>query len=80
MAKVQAFFYNIFQKFNNDLYFEKVRLQQFRKVKYSILASILRIFQFSFLTERHIYLYNKLCKSRGFLISFFESGNIFKKA
>ena len=58
---------------------EKVRLQQLRRAKYSILASILHIFLFSFfLTEPHIYLYNTLCKSHGFFMSCFESGNISK--
>ena len=34
---------------------EKVRLQQLRKEKYSILSSILNIFQNIFLTEPHTY-------------------------
>ena len=56
------------------------RLQQLRKAKYSILASsILHIFQLFFLTEVHTYLYNTLGKSHGFLISYFESGNISQK-
>ena len=46
----------------------KVRLQQLRKTKYSILATILHIFLFFFLTEPHTYLYNTLYKSRDFLI------------
>ena len=54
---------------------EKVKLQQSRKEKYSILVSILDLFNF-FLTEPHAYLYNTLCKSHHFLISCFES---FKK-
>ena len=57
----------------------EVRLQQLRKAKYSISASILHIFQFFFLTEPYIYLQNILCKSHGLLISCFESGNIFQK-
>ena len=56
---------------------ERVRLQLLRKAIYSILTSILHIFQKKFLTEPHTYLYNTLCKSHGFLISYFESGNIF---
>ena len=35
---------------------QKVRLQQLRKAKYSILALILQIFQNVFLTEHHTYL------------------------
>ena len=46
----------------------KVRLQQLRKTKYSILATILHIFLFFFLTEPQTYLYNTLYKSRDFLI------------
>ena len=42
---------------------KKVRLQQLRKAKYSILAPILPIFQNFFLTESHTYLYNTLCQS-----------------
>ena len=53
---------------------EKVRLQQLRMAKYSILASILHIFE-----KPHNYLCNTLCKSRDFLISCFESGHIFQK-
>ena len=55
---------------------EKVRFEQLRKAKYSILASISHICQKK---EPHTYLYNTLCKSHDFLISCFESGNIFKK-
>ena len=59
---------------------EKVRLQKLRKAKYSILASILHIFQKIFLTELHTYLYKKtLFKSHDFLISCFESGHIFQE-
>ena len=58
---------------------EKVRLQQLRMAKYSILASILHIFEKKILSEPHNYLYNTLCKSRDFLISCFESGHIFQK-
>ena len=43
---------------------EKVRLQQWIKVKYSVLAPTLYIF---FLTESHTYLCNTLCKSHDFL-------------
>ena len=50
----------------------KVRLQQLRKAKYSILGSVLHIFQIFFLAETHTYLCNTLCKSRGFFISCFE--------
>ena len=57
---------------------EKLRLQQLRKAKYSILASILHIFEKHFLTEPHTYLHNTLRKSYGFLISCFESGNFFR--
>ena len=46
---------------------EKVRLQQLKKAKYWILASISHIFHKNFLTEPHIYLYNTLlCKSLWF--------------
>ena len=58
---------------------EKVRLQQSRKAKYSISASILHIFRKFSLTESHAYFYNTLCKSHGFLISYFESGSIIQK-
>ena len=39
---------------------EKVRLQQLRKAKYSMLASILHIFKKLFLTEPHANLCNTL--------------------
>ena len=78
LTKVQTFFYKTFEEFNNDSISEKVRLQQLRKAKYSILASILHIFQKKYLKELYIYLFNTLCKSHSFLISYFESGNIFK--
>ena len=39
---------------------EKVKLKQLRNTKYSILASLLHIFQNFFLTEPHTYLYNTL--------------------
>ena len=55
---------------------EKVRLQRLTKAKYSILASILHIFQNFPLTEPHN-LHNTLSKSHGFLISCFEFGNAF---
>ena len=58
---------------------EKVRLQQLRKAKCSILASISDIFQKNFLTEPHTCLYSTLCKSHDFLISCFQSGHIFSK-
>ena len=58
---------------------EKVRLQQLRKIKYSLLTSILHIFSKIFLTELYTYLYNTLCKSHDFLIPCFESGHIFQK-
>ena len=58
---------------------EKVRLQQLIKAKYSILASICTFFFFFFLTEPYIYLRNTLCNSHGFLISCFESGNMFQE-
>ena len=58
---------------------EKVRLQQLRKAKHSILGSILHIFQKIFLTEPHTYLCNALCKSHGFLVSCFEYGKNFQK-
>ena len=54
--------------------FEKVRLPQLRKEKYSILASMLHIF-LKFLSYRASYL---LLQYFGFLISCFESGNIFQ--
>ena len=37
---------------------EKVRLQQVGKSKYSILASMVHIFQNIFLTQSYTYLYN----------------------
>ena len=58
--------------------FEKVRLQQLRKAKYSILASIAH-FSKTFPTEPRTYLYYTLCKYHEFLISCFESGHIFQK-
>ena len=79
MTTVQVFFYKIFEKLNSNLFVKKVRLEQSTKAKYSILASILHIFVLFFLTEPHIYLYNTMCKSHGFHISCFESGNIFLK-
>ena len=63
----------IFEKFNNDLYLWKSGVKHLKKAKYSILASILDIFENIFLTEPRIYFYNTLCKSHGFLISCFES-------
>ena len=57
---------------------EEVRLQQLRKAKYSILASILHILQNIF-TEPHNYLNNTLCNVHYFLISCFEFGHILKK-
>ena len=57
--KVQAFFYKIFEELNNDLYLWKSEITT-RKAKYSILASILHIFQFFFLTEPHTYFSRKL--------------------
>ena len=54
-----------------------MRSEQLRKVKYSILATILPIFLF--LTEPHTYLYNTLCKSHDFLIFCFEPGSLFQK-
>ena len=58
---------------------EKVRLLQLRKAKYSILASISHIFQKKFLTKPHTYVNNTLCKSHDFLISCFESRQIFQE-
>ena len=58
---------------------EKSEVRTIAKAKYSILASILHIFVLFFLTEPHIYLYNTMCKSNGFLILCFESGNTFQK-
>ena len=55
---------------------------EFTTIKKSKIFNIsLNIAHFSkiFLTEPHSYLYNILCKSHGFLISRFESGNIFLK-
>ena len=58
---------------------EGVRLQQLRKGKYLTLASILHnLKKKKNLTEPHIYLHNTLSKSHGFLISCFETGNIFQ--
>ena len=51
MTKVQAFVYKIFGNLIMFSICEKVRLQQLRKAKYSILASISHIFQESFLTD-----------------------------
>ena len=42
----------------------KVKLQQLRKAKYSILGLILHIVQIFFLTETHTYFCNTLCKNR----------------
>ena len=53
--------------------FEKVRLQQWTKAKYSILASILHIFQKNFLHSL-IPTCTIHSKSHGFLISCFEYG------
>ena len=50
---------------------EKVRLQQLRKAKYLLLASVLHIFQIFFLRAYHTFLCNTLCKSHAFLISYF---------
>ena len=59
---------------------EKVKLQQARKAKYSILASILNIFQnFKSFQNLHTYLYKTMCTSHGFLISCFELETFFKK-
>ena len=58
--------------------FEKVRLQQLRKAKYSILASILHIFN-SFYLQSLIPTCRIHCNSHGFFISCFESGKIFQK-
>ena len=60
-------------------YYRYYTLQQLRKAKYSILASILHIFQQNFLTEPHTYLCNTLRKSHGFLKSCFEYGKISQK-
>ena len=59
--------------------FEKMRLQQLRKIRYSTLPSIVLIFQKSFLTEPHTYLCSTLSKSNDFLTTWFESGHIFLK-
>ena len=40
LTQVQAFFYTIFEEFNNGIC-EEVRLQQLKKAKYSISAAIL---------------------------------------
>ena len=54
----------------------KTRLQQLRKIKYSILASVLHIFHNFFLAEPHTHLHNTLCKSHDFLVFCFESWHI----
>ena len=56
----------------------KTRLQQLRKIKYSILASVLHIFDNFFLAEPHTHLHNTLCKSHDFLVFCFESWHIFQ--
>ena len=59
---------------------EKVRLQQLREAKYSILASILHNFLFFFfLAEPLTYLYNILYKSHDFLHLALNLGTFFKK-
>ena len=58
---------------------KKVRLQQLRKAKHSILATICTFFNFFFLREPRTYLYNTLFISHDFLIFCFKSGNIFQK-
>ena len=75
----QTFFYKIFEKFNDDLYLWKSEVIPIKKRK--IFNNSLNIEHFSkkFLTEPYTYLYNTLHKSRDFLISSFESGNIFQK-
>ena len=81
MTKVQAFVYKIFGSLIVFSICEKVRLQQLRKAKYSILASI-SFFKNLFLQIRlynHTYLYNTVNKSHNFLMSSFESGHIFQK-
>ena len=57
---------------------EEVRLQQLRKAKYSISASILHILQNIF-TEPRNYLNNTLCNVHDFRISCSEFGHIFEK-
>ena len=47
---------------------EKVELQQLRKAKYLILASILHKSQFFFLAEPHTYLCYTICKSHVFFL------------
>ena len=54
---------------------EKKRLKWLKE----ILNISLNIALFPIPAEPHIYLYNTLCKSNGFLICCFESGKIFKK-
>ena len=79
MLKVQAFFHKIFEKFNNDLYLWKSEVATIKKGKiFNISLNIAHFSFFFFLTEPHIYLYNTLCKSHGFFMSCFESGNISK--
>ena len=78
MTKVQAFFYKILKKFN-DLYFYKSEARTIKKGKIFNISLNIAYFSFLFLTEPHIYLYNTMCKSHGFLIACFESGNVSKK-
>ena len=85
--KVQAFFYKIFEELNNDLYLWKSEVTT-RKTKYSILASILHIFQFFFYRASYLLLQKAqssscsiipsyLCKNLSLLIEF--SNLIFTK-
>ena len=55
---------------------EKVRLQQLRETKYSILSSILHIFLFFFLSIIPTFAVHCV---NGFLISCFEYGKSFQK-
>ena len=57
--------------------YEKARLKQLSKAKYSILASILHIFQKNFL-QSIIPTCTIHCKSHDFLISCFKSRHIFQ--
>ena len=70
--------YKIFEEFNNYLYMWKCEVITIKKGK--IFNISLNIAHFPIiLSQHHTYLYNMLCKSHGFLISYFGSGNIFKK-
>ena len=80
MLKVQAFFYKIFEKFNNDLYLWKSEVATIKKGKiFNISFNIAHFSFLFFLTEPHIYLYNTPCKSHGFFYVLLWIWKHFKK-